>query len=92
MGLQEVMVNIKGYNFKQVIIRDSYTRRFLQYKNNIINQLKIVGLTEDDVYVPLEMLAMRKKQASVSWYLWDKHLFFSYNGSAKFRFIGMCYV
>ena len=33
---------------------------------------------------PLETVAMRKAQASVSWYLDYRHLFFSYNGSSKF--------
>ena len=78
------MVNIKGYNFKQITIRDSYNRRALQYKNKIISYLKNFGLTEDDVDVPLESVTMRKAQASASWYMWDEHLFFSYNGSTKF--------
>ncbi|MFH1682667.1 MAG: J domain-containing protein, partial [Candidatus Woesearchaeota archaeon] len=77
------MVNIKGYDFKEIIIRDSYTRRALQYKNQIINCLKKVGLT-DDVDIHLESVAMRKAQASASWYMWEKHLFFSYNRSNKF--------
>ena len=78
------MANIKGYYFKQIIVRDSYNRRALQYKNKIINYLKIFGLTEDDIDIPLEKITMRKAQASISWYMWEEHLFFSYNGSAKF--------
>ncbi|MBL7056199.1 J domain-containing protein [Candidatus Woesearchaeota archaeon] len=78
------MVNIKGHDFEQIIVRNSYDRRALQYQNKIINHLKIFGLTEDDVDVPLEKISMRKAQATTSWYLWDHHLFFSYNGSAKF--------
>ena len=78
------MANIKGYDFKQIIVRDSYNRRALQYKNKIINYLKIFGLTEDDIDIPLEKITMRKAQASASWYMWEEHLFFSYNGCVKF--------
>lgn len=78
------MINIKGHDFKQITIRDSYNRRALQYKNNIINYLKVFGLTEDNVDIPLETVTIRKAQATASWYMWDEHLFFSYNGSAKF--------
>lgn len=78
------MVTIKGQEFKEIILRDSYSRRALQYKNKIIRFLKVFGLTEDDVEIPLEKIAMRKAQASASWYMWDQHLLYSYNGSAKF--------
>ena len=78
------MITIKGYEFKQVNVRDSSNRRALQYKNKIIGYLKVFGLTEDDVDIPLEKITFRKAQASVSWYLWDQHLFFSYNGLPKF--------
>jgi len=78
------MVIIEGYEFKQIIVNDSYNRRALQYKNKIINNLKNFGLTEDDIEIPLETNAFKKTQASISWYLWDEHLFFSYNGSSKF--------
>ena len=78
------MVNIKGYDFEQIIVSDSYNRRALLYKNKLINYLKFFGLTEDDVDIPMEQVAIKKAQASISWYLWDEHLFFSYNGSAKF--------
>ena len=43
------MVNIKGYDFKQVIVRSSYERKSLQYENKIITFLKSVGLSEDDI-------------------------------------------
>jgi len=78
------MVNIKGHEFKEITIRDSYNRRALQYKNQIISFFKVLDLTEDDVEVPLENIAFRKEQASVSWWIWDYHLFYSYNGSGKF--------
>jgi len=60
------MVNIKGYDFKQIAIYDSYNRRALQYKNKIIGYLKIFRLTEDDIDIPLERIAIQKTPASVS--------------------------
>lgn len=78
------MIKIKGCEFKHIAVRDSYNRRALQYKNKIISHLKNFGLTEDDVDIPLEKIAFKKVQASASWYMWDQHLFFSYNGSPKF--------
>jgi hypothetical protein len=77
-------MKIKGYDFKEIIIRDSYNRRALQYKNKIINNLKEHGLTSDDVEIPLESMAVKKAQAKVTWYMFDEHLFFSYNHSSKF--------
>ncbi|MDD3175805.1 MAG: J domain-containing protein [Candidatus Nanoarchaeia archaeon] len=78
------MVKIKDQDFREIIIKDSYNRRALQFKNDIIKYLKNFGLTEDDVEIPLESNAMRKVQASASWYMLEHHLFFSYNGAAKF--------
>ncbi|MBT5023554.1 J domain-containing protein [Candidatus Woesearchaeota archaeon] len=78
------MVNIKGHEFSKLTIRDSYNRRALQYKNNIINCLRSLGISEDDIEIELEPVAMRKGQASVAWYVWNEHLFLSYNGSSKF--------
>lgn len=78
------MVRIKGYDFKEIKIRDSYNRRALQFKNKIINLLKNFGLNEDQVDIPLETNSLKKAQAQVSWYLWDHHLFYSYNNSGKY--------
>ncbi len=78
------MVNIKGYELKEITIRDSYDRRAVQFKNKIISYLKVFDLTDDDIEIPLEKVSMKKAQASVSWYMWDEHLFYSYNGASKF--------
>ena len=78
------MVTIKGHEFRQITITNSYDRRAMQYRNKIISTLKSIGLTEDDMDIPLETRAMKKEQASVAWYMWDDHLFFSYNKCSKF--------
>ena len=78
------MVKIKGFEFKEIIIRDSYNRKALLYKNKIIKSLKKIGLTDDDIEIPMERLAIRKAEASISWYMWSDHLFYSYSRSSKF--------
>lgn len=75
------MVVIKGHEFDPVIVRDSYNRRALQYQNKIITCLKKFKLTKDDIEIPMEPMAMKRAQASVSWYALGEHLFFSYNKS-----------
>lgn len=78
------MTMIQGYDFRQIKVKDSYHRRAEQYKNKIITLLRVFGLTEDDIDVPLERIPMKKAEARASWYMWHDHLFFSYNGSDKF--------
>jgi len=78
------MAKIKGYEFNPVIVRNSYDRKALLFHNKIINKLKVFGLTDDDIDIKLEKVAMRKAQASISWYQWGHHLFFSYNDAPKF--------
>lgn len=78
------MVMLKGVEFREIKLRDSYNRRALQSKNKIISAIKLFGLTEDDAEIKLENFAMRKAQATASWWMLREHLFFSYNGSDKF--------
>lgn len=72
-----VNVKIKGYEFNAISVKDSCNRRALQFKNNIITTLKRVGLTEDDVDIKLEALAMKKAPASATWYMLGKRLHYS---------------
>jgi hypothetical protein len=78
------MVNIKGIEFKQIIITNSFNRRSIQYQNKIIETLKKLNIHEDDIEIPIEKIAISKAQASISWYYSNDHLFFSYNQSSKF--------
>ncbi|MFA6460807.1 MAG: DnaJ domain-containing protein [Candidatus Woesearchaeota archaeon] len=70
---------VKGLEFEALTIRDSFNRRAQQYKNNIIEILRKVGSTEDDVYLDLPANAIRKAPANVSFYIQGRHLFFSHN-------------
>ncbi len=78
------MIKIKGHEFKQITIRDSYNRRAIHYQNQIISSLKKFRVIEDDIDVPLVSIAMKKEEATASWYMWDQHLYYSFNRSAKF--------
>lgn len=77
-------IKVKGYEFNAISIRDSYNRRSLKFKNNIINNLRILGLSEDDVELDLEPNAIKNMPASVSWYIEGFHLHYSYNKCNKY--------
>ena len=77
-------IKAKGHEFEAFRAKDSFNRRAVQFRNNIINTLGKIGLTEDDVDVPMEAAAMKKAPASASWYLDGHHLYYSYVASGKF--------
>ncbi len=74
-----VKVNVKGNDINTINIRDSFNRRALQFSNNIINILKKLGISEYNIDVPLQVFAIKKASASVSWYFKGHHLYYSYN-------------
>ncbi|HIJ11927.1 TPA: J domain-containing protein [Candidatus Woesearchaeota archaeon] len=73
-------MNVKGYEFPNFVPRGVSSRRAVQFQNNILNSLAELGLTEDDVECEVERIAIRRVPASVTWYLDDEKLFYSYNG------------
>ncbi|MBT4539749.1 DnaJ domain-containing protein [Candidatus Woesearchaeota archaeon] len=77
-------LNIKGHEFNKLLIRDSYDRRATQFKNNIIQTLKKIGVVEDDIEVKLQKIARLGGNAIASWYFDDHHMYFSYRLSNKF--------
>ena len=77
-------LKIKGHEFNVVIAKDSFYRRAEQYKNKIIDILRKIGLTEDDVDVQVEPAAMKKAPASATWYFEGYHLHYSYQAADKF--------
>ena len=78
------VVNIKGHEINVIPVRDSFTRRAVQFKNKIISALRNLGLTEDDIEVYIEPVAIKKAKASVSWYFNGHYLHYSYNSCHKF--------
>ena len=77
-------LKIKGHEFSAFTAKDSPSRRAVQFRNNIISSLRKIGLSEDDVDVELETIAVKKAPASASWYLEGHHLYYSYSRAAKF--------
>ncbi|MBI2107550.1 DnaJ domain-containing protein [Candidatus Woesearchaeota archaeon] len=77
-------IKVKGHEFAAVVIKDSFDRRALQYKNKIITTLRKIGLTADDIDVELEANAAKNAPASASWYIDGHHLHFSYKSGRKY--------
>lgn len=78
------MLTIKGHHIKNTHVRDSFNRRAVQFTNKIIGSLGALGLTEDDIEIPIEPMANKKSPAFVSWYFEGYHLHFSFNGCSKY--------
>lgn len=78
------LTEIKGYELNVISIRDSHNRRAQKFKNNIISKLRSIGLKEDDIDVPLEVVAMKSAPASASWYVEGSHLHYSHKTCSKF--------
>ncbi len=75
---------VKGFKISVPPIRDSYDRRAVQYRNNIIEILRKIGLTEDDIDITLEASGYRYAPAFVSWYVEGYHLYYSYKLARKY--------
>jgi len=78
------IVRIKGYDINARPVTSSFDRKALMFKNNILTSLRKLGLTEDDVEVKMEKVAMRRAKASVEWFMEGNRLYYSYKGSVKF--------
>ena len=78
------IIKIKGYDIHTLTIRDSYDRRAVQYKNNIIETLKKLDLTEDDVEITQDVSAFKNAPASATWYMDGHRLYYSYKIANKY--------
>jgi hypothetical protein len=77
-------IKVKGHEFESITIRDSHSRKALQFKNKIIQLLGKLGLTQDDIDVNLEPLAMKKVPAAASWYFDGHHMYYSYSAGRSY--------
>ena len=77
-------ITVKGHEFNELIIRDSYDRRAVLFKNNIIEILRKIGVDDDDVEVSLQRVARLKGHATASWYFEGNYMHFSYKLLNKF--------
>lgn len=78
------MVLIKGREYTFPPVKDSHNRRALQFKNAILDRFHKIGLSEDDVEVPLEPVAFRKAPAAVMWWFNGQHQYYSYSLGSNF--------
>jgi hypothetical protein len=80
------LIKLKGHEFNTIIIKDSANRRAQRFKNSIIENLRSLGtgLTEDDVDIELERVAIKRVPASASWYLDGTNLHYTYKGCLKY--------
>jgi len=78
------LIKVKGYEFNEIIVKDSFDRRALKFKNNILISLRRIGLTEDDVEVKLEKVAIKKAPACAEWYFDGHRLYYSYNKASNY--------
>ena len=74
----------KGHEFKTFIVKDSFNRRAVQFRNAIIHTLKRIGITENDVDIQFEAYALKKMPASATWYFNGHMMYYSYEGAEKF--------
>jgi len=78
------MVSVKGHKIEAIVVKDSFDRRALQFKNEIIEVLRVIDVKKDDIEIPLERMAIKKAKASITWYMDNYRLHYSYNLQGKF--------
>lgn len=78
------IIKVKGYEFNAISIKDSCNRRALQFKNTIITNLKKLGLTDNDVDINLEPMAMKRVPASATWFMMGRRLHFDCKSQLKY--------
>ena len=78
------LITIKGHEVNTIVVKDTFNRRALQFRNNIIELLGKISVIEDDIEIPMENVALKKAPASVSWYFDWHHMHYSYNACRKF--------
>ncbi len=71
-------IKIRNYDFPVFDMKQASARKALQLKNTILQNLKKLGIREEQVMIREESLVIRKSPASVSCYLDGQHLYFSY--------------
>lgn len=79
-----MIIKIKGNEIEAPHIENSFDRRALQLKNNIIETLGLLGLERWDTEIKLEKIARRKAPASALFYFDGRNLKYSYSLMPKF--------
>lgn len=83
-------MEVKGHEITPVKITNNFYRRAIQYKNNIINTLRKIGLKdEEDAEIEVPVAAMKNLTASIGWYMFDSYLHFSFG---KLKYVENLYI
>ena len=77
-------IKVKGYEFDFKLVKSGYDRRAVQYANNIVESLKKIGLTQDDVDVKTNILGNKNFPGFAEWYFDGHHLQYRYSGYKRF--------
>lgn len=77
-------ITIKGYEINTVEARDSFDRRAVQYRNNIITTLKKIDVSENDINIEVLPNAFKKAKARAEWQIEGNNLAFEYDLAGKF--------
>ncbi len=78
------MVIIKGHEIETIIVKNAHNRRAMQMKNNIVMLLRSIGVSENDIDVPFENVAIKKAKASATWFYSGHRMYFSHNMQSKY--------
>ena len=79
-----ITIKVKGHEFEAYVVKDSFSRRAVQFRNNIIHSLKKLGLSENFFDVQLEPSAFKNAPASARWYFEGRNMYYSYDSCDKF--------
>lgn len=77
-------IKVRGHELLIPTIKDSANRRAQQYRNKIISSLRSIGLTEDDIDVELERVAIKQAPATAVWWVEGYRLHYSYKAGPRF--------
>jgi len=71
-------IKVRGYELPVFDMKQASSRKALQLKNTIINNLKKLNVHEDFITVKEEAIVIKRAPASVSWYMDGQNLYYSY--------------
>lgn len=78
------LINIKGHKFTALVAQDSYSRRALKYKNNVVCILNKIGIIRDDIDIDIEPVAIKNIMASATWYYEGYKMYYSYKSAKNY--------
>ena len=78
------ITKVKGHEFEMFVVKDSFSRRAVQFMNHIIESLGALGVPENQIDIPMEKFVLRNAPASVLWFMDGHRMYLSYEAAPKF--------